>query len=74
MAESRPRFSPFGIALFAVVVISILFFMFLMTERGDGRNPDRIDSPERLEEVESDLGVIPPPTQEPAVDGEARQP
>jgi len=34
MASLTDRFSPFGIALFAVLLIGLLFFAYLMTQRG----------------------------------------
>ena len=34
------RFSPFGIALFGVLILGLLFFMYLMTSRGDNPNGD----------------------------------
>ena len=36
--EIKRRFSPFGITLFAVLLIGLAIFAFLMTTRGD--NPD----------------------------------
>ena len=45
------RFSPFGIALFAVGIIAILLFAFLMTERGDGRTDGRIDTAEEVQQM-----------------------
>ena len=36
--EVKRRFSPFGIALFAVLILGLVFFAFLMTNRGDAPN------------------------------------
>ena len=41
--EVKRRFSPFGIALFAALLIGLLFFAFLMSERGDAPNGDAPD-------------------------------
>lgn len=34
------RFSPFGLALFGVLIVGLLFFVYLMTSRGDNPNGD----------------------------------
>lgn len=47
-STSDSGFSPFGIALFAVAIVAIAFFAFLMTERGDGRDSGRMDSPREI--------------------------
>ena len=36
------RFSPFGIALFGSLIAGLIFFAFLMTERGDSPNDSGI--------------------------------
>lgn len=42
--DVKRRFSPFGIALFAVLILGLLFFAFLMAERGDAPNGSEPDA------------------------------
>lgn len=56
--EIKRRFSPFGIVLFAVLLIGLAFFAFLMTTRGD--NPDGDEPSVNADGAPNEEALIPP--------------